>query len=310
LIQRYVDAKLPNLAAAVAFHTLFSLFPLLLALVTLIGLIVPDPGRLDQAIAAVAFLFPPEASQQLVAMLRSTRQNAGLFSVLSIAGLLYSGSALFGSLEDAFNRIYQLPGRPYVRQKLMATAMLLICTSLLLLSLVAASLADLLGSVSEQALERWLPRASWLGPLLDLRAVGVSLAWMLSLAWSFLFFLLIYLIVPNRKFSPGQVWPGAALAALLLVGITELFPVYLDYFSNFNRYGAGFAFVLLLLAWFYFLAHVVLFGATVNAFIEETLRRARRGGPRRLAASAERLDADTLPGAEEAAPATRAGEAW
>jgi membrane protein len=115
---------------------------------------------------------------------------------------------------------------------------------------------------------------------------------------------LIYSIVPNRRFSPGQVWPGAALAAFLFVGITELFPVYLDYFSNFNRYGAGFALVLLLLAWFYFLAHVVLFGATVNAFIEESPQRARR------ARRAPSLDADTLPGADEATAAERVGQTW
>jgi membrane protein len=293
LIQRYVDAKLPNLAAAVAFHTLFSLFPLLLALVTLIGLILPDPSRLEQAIAAAVYLFPPEASEQLLVMLRGTRENAGLLGLLSVLGLLYSGSALFGSLEDAFDRIYQLPGRPYVRQKLMATGMLLTCALLLLLSLMAASLADLLGSVSGQAVETWLPGAAWLGELIDLRAVGVSFAWTLSLAWSFLFFLLIYAIVPNRRFSPRQIWPGAALAAILFVGITELFPVYLDYFGNFNRYGAGFALVLLLLAWFYFLAHVMLFGATVNAFIEEAPQRARR------ARRPFGLDADTLPGADE-----------
>ena len=310
LIQRYVDANLPNLAAAVAFHTLFSLFPLLLALVTLIGLIVPDPGRLEQAAGAAAHLFPPEAADQLLIMLRSTRENAGLLGLLSVVGLLYSGSALFGSLEDAFNRIYQLPGRPYVRQKLMATGMLLTCASLLLLSLVAASLADLLGSVSGTALESWLPWATWLGELIDLHAVGVSLAWTLSLAWSFLFFLLIYSIVPNRKFTAGQVWPGAALAALLFLGITELFPVYLDYFGNFNRYGAGFALVLLLLAWFYFLAHVVLFGATVNAFIEEAPQRARRGAARRALTDVERLDANALPGAEEVPTASASSQAW
>jgi uncharacterized BrkB/YihY/UPF0761 family membrane protein len=92
------------------------------------------------------------------------------------------------------------------------------------------------------------------------------------------------------------------------VGITELFPAYLDYFGNFNRYGAGFAFVLLLLAWFYFLAHVMLFGATVNAFVEEMTIRARRA--RRVVAAGERLSGDTLPGADESTPAASSSQAW
>jgi membrane protein len=203
-----------------------------------------------------------------------------------------------------------VPGRPYVRQKLMATGMLLACGSLLLLALVAASVADFLGTISAPALETWLPWAAWMEELIDLHSVGVSLAWTLSLGWSFLFFSLIYAIVPNRQFTAGQIWPGAALAALLFVGITELFPLYLHYFGNFNRYGAGFALVLLLLAWFYFLAHIVLFGATVNAFIEEAPRRARRAAARRALTGGERLDADVLPGADEVSTASASGQAW
>ncbi len=137
-------------------------------------------------------------------------------------------------------------------------------------------MSELLSGVSEQAVKAWLPWAPWLSVLLDLRELGMRGAWTLSLGWAFLLFLLLYWIVPNRSFRFGAVWPGAALAALLFLGITELFPLYRVHFADFNRYGAAFALVLLLLTWCYFLAHIILFGLTLNAFLE-TRRSEMRG---------------------------------
>ena len=280
LLQRYLDDGLPNWAAAVAYHTLVSVFPMLLALSTLLGLVLHDPQRLTSVAGAIVRIFPPEAAEPLLAMLQGTRENVGLLGLISVAGLIYGGSALFGSLEEVFDRIYRVPNRGFLQQKIMATGMLLLFAVLLLLALVTTSLAELLGSVSRQAAADWESWIPWLPALFDIGAVAVRLASGLSLGWAFLLFLLIYWVVPNRSFTLAQLWPGAALAAVLFVAITELFPLYLVYFGHFNRYGTAFTLVLLLLAWFYFLAHIILLGATLNAFIEGTPREPRRSESR------------------------------
>ncbi len=80
--------------------------------------------------------------------------------------------------------------------------------------------------------------------------------------------------MPNCRLGLRQVWPGAAVAALLFLAITQVFPLYLHYLGRFDRYGAVFALALLLLTWFYFLANSILIGAAINAYF--------LGGPKRV----------------------------
>src|SRR5262249_51531159 len=136
--QRYANDNLPDWAAAVAFHAFFSLFPIVLTLWTLVGLVLEDDTRLTLLTTALRQAMPPEGAQQVINVLRSTRANPGLLGLLSSVGLVYSGSALFGSLEMAFNKLYGAANRGFVEQKLMATGMMLLFAALLLLSLVAA----------------------------------------------------------------------------------------------------------------------------------------------------------------------------
>jgi len=290
LLQRYLDDGLPNWAAAVAYHTLVSMFPLLLALTTLLGLVLHDERRLGAVVGGVVRIFPPEAADPLLATLQGTRENAGLLGLLSVVGLIYGGSALFGSLEEVLNRIYRVANRGFLQQKIMATGMLLLFAVLLLLVLAAASVAEMLTGVSRHVVADWQGWLPWLPALVDFGELAGRLASGLSLGGAFLLFLLVYWVVPNRSFTIAQLWPGAALAAVLFVAITELFPLYLVYFGHFNRYGTAFTLLLLLLAWFYFLAHIMLLGATLNAFVEDE----QRAGRRRAAAPSE-VQADGAP---------------
>ncbi len=265
-VQRYADDNLPNWAAAVAFHTFYSLFPVLLSLWTLVGIVLQDDARLALLANTLRQTFPGGVSEDLVAVLQSTRANAGLFGLLSTAGLLYSASAVFGSLETAFNGLYRVPNRGFVQQKLMATGLLVLFTMLLLLSLAAASAAEGVRALLEEA-AAWLAWTPWEAALVTLGEWVGALGWTVSTGWACLFFLVLYATVPNCRLGLGRVWPGAAVAALLFLAITQVFPLYLHYLGQFDRYGAVFALALLLLTWFYFLAHTILIGAAVNAYL-------------------------------------------
>ena len=135
---------------------------------------------------------------------------------------------------------------------------------LLLLSLTTAGVAAVVGSLSQEA----AATVPWLSPLLGSGALVSAVSWALSVGWTFLLFWLVYWIVPNRALAPGQVWPGALAATVLFQASTQLFPLYLRHVGQFDRYGAAFGLALLLLTWFYFLAHILLFGAALNAFLE------------------------------------------
>jgi membrane protein len=268
LLRRYLDANQPTWAAAVAFQAFFALFPLLLSLLTVVGLAVRDPARLERLAQVLVGWFPPDAAGPLLEVLRTSSEHVGLLGALSALGLLYSGAALFGTLENAFNQAYGLPNRGFLHGKLLALAMLALLALLLLLALLATSAAALLRVLADQVAAQlgWplvtelLATLGGLGGLVGLALAAASLA---------LLFLLWYALLPNRPPDFVHTWPGALLAVALALATSQLFPLYLTYIGRYSRYGAVFGLPLLLLTWLYFLAHIVLLGATLNALVEE-----------------------------------------
>ncbi len=87
-----------------------------------------------------------------------------------------------------------------------------------------------------------------------------------------LLFGMLYRVVPNANQRMADVWPGLLTATVLFMVMAQVFPIYLRVLGGANRYGAAFGLLTLLVAWFYLLAHVLLFGTYVNA----TYQRARR----------------------------------
>jgi membrane protein len=240
-------------AALIAFTLLFSLFPLIGGLLTLLGFIFHDPATLERVVSAVQQRFPTQLDD-LLSFIGETRQISGLLGLVSLIGLLWSGSAVFGTIAKAFNAMYGLPERGLVQQKLMSFAMIFVLLGLILVTIGASSLATALVGHSVASLP-------------GLGLAQVVLGWALSIGSAMLMFLALYLVVPNARLRLGQVWLGALAAALLFVLLSQLFPLYLRFF------GGGFAayktlgLFLLLMTWFYFTARIIVFGCLLNAFL-------------------------------------------
>ena len=95
-LAKYGQDQADDHAALIAFSALFSLFPLIGALLTLLGLIVRDQQTLEKLIATINQLFPAQLAD-LLSFLQETREITGLLGVVSFVGLLWSASAIFGS---------------------------------------------------------------------------------------------------------------------------------------------------------------------------------------------------------------------
>src|SRR5262249_19624069 len=149
--------------------------------------VLRDPARLAAIATALVQLLPSEASEPVLAALEGTRENVTLLGLVSLAGLIYSGAGLFGSLETVFNSIYRVPDRGFLAQKLMSTAMLLLFAVLLVLFVATAGVATALGAISTQALETVWPGAE---QMLAAAPLASALGWLVSLGWGFLLFLL------------------------------------------------------------------------------------------------------------------------
>jgi len=249
-----------NLASMIAYNLITAIFPILLAVLSLVGLVLRFTayGHIQDVADAISRVFPKQitSSIDLTDLLKSLVRLTGPFAVAALVGLLWLGSNLFSNMENAFSIIFRIRGRDLVPQRLMAIGMVLILALLLPLSLGAASLV----TAGSDWFEHVLPKQAglvltYVGPLTSL-----GVLWLL--------FLVIYMVVPNFEVRFRHAWPGALVAAIL-VGLLELlFPLYFRIFLSPNtRYGVAAAALLVVIIWLWFFAVITVLGAQINAVL-------------------------------------------
>jgi membrane protein len=177
--------------------------------------------------------------------LHGARQSAGWIGLLSLVGLIWGASGIFGAMEFALTQIFGTRSRDVLRQKLMALVMMVVLVIMLGIT-VAANWAG--GYLSSRFPYAWV------------------LSFMIGAALMIALLALLYRFVPNRTFSMRQVLPGALLAGVLIEALSLVFPLYVRLFGGFQNYGAQFGLFFLLAAWLYLLSELLLLGAVYNRF--------------------------------------------
>ncbi|MBO0689575.1 MAG: YihY/virulence factor BrkB family protein [Candidatus Dormibacteraeota bacterium] len=239
LAQAYAKADAGHFAGALAFNMFISMFPLILGMLSILGLLLRDASLQQQVETSVVDFFPSDARTSLLAAMNGVRQHSGVLGLVGIAGMLWSGSNLFVSMEFALDRIFGAGDRGFLRKRAMA----LLMTVLFIVAVV--------GTVFVNAVMARLGSVPWLG------AVTGAVVWIL-------FLMVLYRIVPNRTFRLAQIWGGAVIAGVLMEVLTLLWPVYTALAHGFSAYGATFALFFLLATWLYFLCQLILLGAVAN----------------------------------------------
>ncbi len=242
LLKAYGEAKAGNYATGLAFRAFLSMFPLILGLLAVVGLVVRDPSMLERVQSVVLGVFPDDARSALGKTLAGASKHSGLLGVISILGLVWSGSRLFADLEFALGEMYGVEQRKFLRQLLMTMAMMGIFVVALVVSVILNGAAGL------------TPLATFLAPL-----VG---------ALVMIFFMtIIYRVVPNRSFELKEVLKGAILAGVLIEIVTLAFPIYSRLMHGFSTYGAAFSLFFLLATWLLFVSQFILLGAVLNRMV-------------------------------------------
>jgi membrane protein len=262
MVRGYQATNAGYLVAIVAFNALVAFVPTLLLLIALAGVALRDPTALTATVQAIEATLPtPDARTALDAVL-SVRQSSGWFGLLSLLGFCWIGANFADALAHCFNQIYGVADCGYVCARRKGVGVVIGSAGLLLLAGPAASLATWLLSIDGGH----IPIVGALAP-----DIGYGTAFLAATA----FFLLLYRVLPNAGQRLRDVWPGALVAAALFVLLGQVFPLYLRLTGGANRFGAAFGLVWLLVTWLAAFAHLLLFGAYVNA------RRQRRlqGGP-------------------------------
>ena len=252
-----------GLAAMVAYNLLLSVFPVALISLFVAGQILSSPELERSVLDDLQELFPSAANTTLTEALQEVRDSSTTAGIIALVASLYVGTSFWGALDTAFCRIYALPCRSWVRQKLFGLGMLGLVLLFFVATVAMPAMQSLLFSHKDD-----LPFG-----LSDRNAL-----YTITLGVGFLitFFALatIYRTVPNTAVAWHGVWPGA-LGATFAIGIIDYaFPFYLSNVSAFAGLRTTIVFVLIVLIWFYALAIIILGGGVLN---ELRLERRRPG---------------------------------
>lgn len=256
-----------QLGAALSYYAMFSIFPLLILLVAVLGFVLrfwDSAIRVqDQILTVIEQNFSPNLRETIEAMLGTVEEQAGAATGIGLVTLLLGASGVFQQLDASFNKIWKVPQdskpqgivnsiRIAVTEKLFSFGMVLAVGFLMLVSLVLTGVTQaLLGGAKQLPL---------LGPLADSPAVSFVAGLIITLILSMLIFALLFKYLPDTKVRWGDVWLGASLTALIWEVAKRLLALYIGGSSYASAYGA-IGTVLVLMAWIYFSSQVLFLGA-------------------------------------------------
>jgi membrane protein len=263
----FVADDCPTQAAALSYYTIFSLPPLLMVLLLILGALVDPQDIRGQLEVQLAALMGPTATEQIrtiLAQLHGPGSGGTLATVLSVVGLLLGASGAFGQLQAALNRAWAVTPDPmqgglkaFVGKRLFSFGMILSVAFLLLVSLVLSAALSAFGG----ALGRMLPEG--LSATL-LQVVSSVLSFVVITA----LFAAIFKVLPDARVAWRDVWVGAAVTALLFVVGTFLIGLYLGRSNPGQAFGAAGS-LAVLFVWVYYSSMILLFGAEfTQAWVE------------------------------------------
>ena len=272
MIRGYQQANAGDLAAAVAFNGMVILIPTFFLLYALAGLFLKTEQGLLTALYASFWGLSNEAATEAFSHALNARSNSGWFGALSLIGFAWVGTSFVSCLARSMNRIYGVRNAGYVNEKQRGFFVITIFAVFFLLTILASTLPSFfVGKDLPLYFQGWALAAS----------TGQFTSYAIAVVSAVVLFATLFRAVPNAGQHLLDVWPGALTAAILFVLMVQIFPLYIRLLGGSNRFGVAFGLVSLIVAWFYILAHLILFSTYINA----TYQRHRRQRLRRRRAA-------------------------
>lgn len=258
-IKKLKDDSVSAYAAQAAFFIMVSFFPFSMFLLTMIQFLPITENDLTSMVADVL----PEALSPLLFDLLSEVYTASTTVVVSATLLttLWASSKAFYSLIYGLNAVYKIPeNRNYFILRFRALIYTLIFAVMLLATLLLLGFGNSIAYMLNNTF-----------PLLeDATLLIISLRTSCIMCILILFFLYLYMVIPNHRSRIFFELPGAVLTAVGWIGFSYLYSFYIDHMANFsNTYGSLTAVVLLML-WLYACMYMLLIGGEINDLLRRT----------------------------------------
>lgn len=250
-------------AAQVGFYFTFALFPLLLFLFSLFGIILESADEFEAELFVYLSQIMPSSAYVLVqtTIKEVTENSSGGKLTIGILIALWSASAGVDSLRIALNSVYNLEEkRSWIKNKSIA---LVLTLALTVLVMVATAIIFYGGKLLSLILDTInLPITS---PVFLIILQGITVLVVLMIIFG-----LIYNYLPSHK-EYKWVWisPGAVTGIVLWLSLSYLFRLYLSYFNSYDKTYGSLGAVIILMLWLFLTALVILIGGIINATLQE-----------------------------------------
>ena len=246
-----------SMGAALSAYSVFSMTPLLLAVIAIAGLVFGEDAVRGEVFGQLQSLVGADAAQAVQAILVSVSDKPaqGVFStVIGLAVLLIGATSVFGELQDALDRIWRAPVRNrsgglwgLVRARLLSFGMVLGIAFLLMVSLVMGAAVS--------ALDKW-----WSGAFAGWELLAQGLNLLIGFALTAGVFAMIYKIMPRVQVQWRDVWVGAVVTALLFTFGRLIIGTYIGKSGVASAFGAAGS-LIVVFVWVYYSAQIFLIGA-------------------------------------------------
>jgi len=260
-VREFREDNLTDWAAALTYFGILAIFPALLVLVSVLGLI--GKSATQPLLDNLATVAPGPAQQIFTSAIENLNQaqgTAGVTAIVATALALWSASGYIGAFMRASNDIYEVgEGRPFYRLR---PVQLAVTAVMLVLIAISAMAVVFTGGLAEKA-----------GQVIGLGHTAVQVwdiaKWPVLLLVVSLMFSILYWAAPNVK-QPGFRWitPGGVLAVVIWVIASAAFAVYVSNFASYNKTYGTLGGVIVFLIWLWISNIAVLLGAEFNAEIE------------------------------------------
>jgi len=262
-VTEFSEDNMSDWAAALTYYGLLSLFPAIIAMVSIVGLVF-SPQEITRVLTdTLSSLGPKSAIDTFkgpINQVTGSKGSAGLGLIVGLALALWSASGYVGAFSRASNAIYERDeGRGFFKLRpvqLLVTLILVMLAALVVVALIVSG-----------------PLASAIGGAVGLSSTAVT-AWNIA-KWPVMLVVIMFMLAvlyyasPNAK-QPKVKWisPGAVVAVIVWIVASGLFALYVAKFSSYNKTYGTLGGVISFLVWLWITNIAVLFGHELDAEIE------------------------------------------
>lgn len=251
-VNDFMYKNCPYVAGAIAFYTMFSMFPLFLAVVSILGFVLGPAAEQAELVEEIAAVIP--VSHDFIAStldgIVSARTITG---VAAIVGLVWASTAAFGAIRKGINNAWGIrKTRPFLRERFMDISLVggaaILVVVLLFITPMFGVLRELSSIVAPNSFLQnellWTIATNLISPII-----------------SFVIFTMLYYFIPNANVRFQEVWPTALAIAVAFWVVNQGFVFYVQTFPVHNAVYGPVGAILALLTWVYISSIIMLFGA-------------------------------------------------